>query len=75
MKFYVYRTSHHDNYTDGWIESFYSIEDLLSWVRATTREVIIKNNFLYKEDPDQFGVPAEWTTIKYALEIYDDYRE
>lgn len=73
IKFFVYRTS--CDYADGWIESFNSIKELLDWVQATKNEVIITDNFFYEKDPDRFGVPAEWTTIKYALEIYDDYRE
>ena len=73
IKFFVYRTSTH--MSKGWVESFNSIEELLNWIDATQQEVIITDNFLYEEDPDHFDVPAEWTKIKYAFEIYDDYRE
>ena len=74
IKFFVYRTSS-SSYAGGWIESFDSMEELLNWVEATKCEVIITDNYYYQKDPNDYNISAELTTIKYALEIYDTYRE
>ena len=68
MKFVIKRTSSNEPYDD--IKNFETIDQLLKFRKQVKHDLIITNNFFYKEN----FVP-EIADIPYEIEIYDDYRE
>ena len=68
MKFVIKRTSSNEPYDD--IKNFETIDQLLKFRKQVKHDLIITNNFFYKEN----FVP-EIADIQYEIEIYDDYRE
>lgn len=68
MKFIIKRTSSNEPYDD--IKNFETIDQLLKFKKQVKHDLIITNNFFYKEN----FVP-EIADIPYEIEIYDDYRE
>jgi hypothetical protein len=68
MKFVIKRTSSNEPYDD--IKNFETIDQLLKFRKQVKHDLIITNNFFYKEN----FVP-EIADIQYEIEIYDAYRE
>lgn len=68
MEFVIKRTSSNEPYDD--IKNFETIDQLLKFKKQVKHDLIITNNFFYKEN----FVP-EIADIPYEIEIYDDYRE
>lgn len=68
MEFVIKRTSSNEPYDD--IKNFETIDQLLKFKKQVKHDLIIANNFFYKEN----FVP-EIADIPYEIEIYDDYRE
>ena len=68
MKFVIQRTSSNKPYES--IKNFETIDQLIKFKEQVKNELVITDNFFYKEN----FVP-EIADIPYAIEIYDDYRE
>ena len=68
MKFVIQKTFSDKPYES--IENFETIDQLMKFKEQVKNELIITDNFFYKED----FVP-EIADIPYVIEIYDDYRE
>lgn len=68
MKFVIKRISSNEPYDD--IKNFETIDQLLKFKKQVKHDLIITNNFFYKEN----FVP-EIADIPYEIEIYDGYRE
>lgn len=68
MKFIIQRTSSDKPYES--IKNFETIDQLIEFREQVKNDLIITDNFFYKED----FVP-EIADIPYAIEIYDTYRE
>ena len=68
MKFVIARTSSDKPYES--IKNFETIDQLIEFREQVKNDLIITDNFFYKED----FVP-EIADIPYVIEIYDDYCE
>ncbi len=68
MKFVIQRTSSNKPYES--IKNFETIDQLIKFKEQVKNELVITDNFFYKEN----FVP-EIADIPYVIEIYDDYRE
>lgn len=67
MKFIIQRVSSDKPYES--IKNFETIDQLMKFRKQVKHDLIITDNFFFKED-----IP-EIADIPYAIEIYDDYRE
>ena len=68
MKFVITRTSSDKSYES--IKNFETIDQLMKFRKQVKHDLVITNNFFYKEN----DIP-EISDIPYEIEIYDDYRE
>lgn len=68
MKFVITKTSSDKTYES--IRNFETIDQLMKFRKQVKHNLIITDNFFYKET----FVP-EIADIPYEIEIYDDYRE
>lgn len=69
MQFIVYRASGDEH---SFVKTFSTIEELLAYKEKIGHDLIITDNFFYKER----NAPKDWNTkIPYAIIIYDDYVE
>lgn len=80
MEFMVIKTS--GNYLK--FKSYNSVEDLIKLKERCHHDLILTDNFLYKEDPKDIlnfwgeinlATAEKMSKTKYTIEIYDDYRE
>ena len=65
MQFLVYRASDDDHY---FVKTFSTIKELLAYKEKTGHDLVITDNFFYKEK----DAPNDWDKIPYAIIIYDD---
>lgn len=68
MKFIIQRTSSDKPYEN--IKNFETIDQLIKFKEQVKNDLIITDNFFYKEN-----FVSEIADIPYAIEIYDTYRE
>ena len=68
MKFTIQRTSSDKPYES--IKNFETIDQLIEFKEQVKNDLIITDNFFYKEN-----FVSEIADIPYAIEIYDTYRE
>lgn len=68
MKFIIQRTSSDKPYES--IKNFETIDQLIKFKEQVKNDLIITDNFFYKEN-----FISEIADIPYAIEIYDTYRE
>ena len=79
MKFLISRISKHNCYG---IKDFKTIEDLIEFKETVKHEIIITNNYFYKQE-EKYNISKvkglsdtnEIYKVPYKIEIYDDYRE
>lgn len=68
MKFVIAKTSSDKPYES--IKNFETIDELIKFKEQVKNDLIITDNFFYKEN-----FVSEIADIPYAIEIYDTYRE
>ena len=80
MEFAVYRTSSQGINT---IRHFNRVDELVNFMEKNQCSIIIGHNPVSKENPEEIAkynnvskdLAERLSKIKYAIEIYDDYRE